>query len=61
MILSAWMDLVESVWKGAKFSQDQDGVVATILMGNLTVGCWCESGYEVLDPNTKYAEANLEA
>lgn len=56
MILQEWMDLVEKSWKGARFTHDQDGVVATILMGNLEVGCWCESGCEVLDPNTKYVE-----
>lgn len=56
MILAEWMDLVESQWKGAKFSHNEDGVVATILFGQLEVGCWCESGCEVLDPNARYTD-----
>jgi hypothetical protein len=54
VILQEWMDLVEANWKGAKFAHVEDAVVATILFGQLEVGCWCESGCEVLDPTTPY-------
>lgn len=56
MILSEWMDLVERQWKGARFHQDGEATVATILMGQLEVGCWVNGICEVLDPNTKYVE-----
>ena len=57
MILAEWMDLVERQWKGARFHQEDGATVATILRGQLTVGCWHEGFCDVLDPSTPYTEA----
>lgn len=54
MILAEWMDLVERQWKGARFHQEYGATVATILLGQLEVGCWVDGFCEVLDPSTPY-------